>query len=184
MFFFSCFWQLLQDIENEPFTLEEIDFISDESEFVLPTTNIDEVLASMSNATVNTDSSSATKVADAEEDGTETGTQLQKALVLARSLHSQSQENDQQENAEGGEMLALTFKQDSNSNNVDAPDSTVEDGGHMIGVDRQNNAENNLEERNVGAKDRMLLLTDDGETQQENDRQLVLVPEPTSENLK
>jgi hypothetical protein len=176
-----CFCQLLQDIENEPFTLEEIDFISDESEFVLPTTNIDEVLASLSYATVNTDSSSATNdVANAEEDGGETDTQLQKALVLARSLNSQSQENDQQENAEGGEMLALTFKQDLNSNNVDAPDSTAEDGGHVIGVDRQNNAENNLGERNMGARDRVLLLKDDGETQQENDRQLLPVPDATN----
>ena len=81
----NCFilfllFQLLQDIENEPFELEEMDFITDDSEFFLPESRLEvtEVLNDMDSLSKAPRLALGAPSADEE--------MVQKALTLARTL--------------------------------------------------------------------------------------------------
>ena len=100
----NCFilfllFQLLQDIENEPFELEEMDFITDDSEFFLPESRLEvtEVLNDVDSL------SKAPRLALGAPSTDEE--MVQKALTLARTLAA---EEDRKTARPAGELMPIS----------------------------------------------------------------------------
>ena len=100
----NCFilfllFQLLQDIENEPFELEEMDFITDNSEFFLPQSRLEvtEVLNDMDSLSKAPPLALGAPSADEE--------MVQKALTLARTLAA---EDDWKTARPAGELMPIS----------------------------------------------------------------------------
>ena len=111
----NCFilfllFQLLQDIENEPFELEEMDFITDDSEFLLLESRLEvtEVLNDMDSLSKAPPLALGAPSADEE--------MVQKALTLARALAAEEDRKTARPagermpiSSEHEDMLALTY---------------------------------------------------------------------------
>ena len=92
--------QLLEDLENEPFVLEELDFIEDESEYVLPSMDIEAELAALAKIT-----QVPSPTVDQKDET------VQKALVLAKNL--EASEKDNQKDAKNVEALDKDNQKDN-----------------------------------------------------------------------
>ena len=98
-FILFLLFQLLQDIENEPFELEEMDFITDDSEFFLPESRLEvtEVLNDMDSLSKAPRLALVAPSADEE--------MVQKALTLARTLAA---EEDRKTARPAGELMPIS----------------------------------------------------------------------------
>ncbi|KAL8606223.1 hypothetical protein ACOMHN_043441 [Nucella lapillus] len=135
--------KLLEDIENEPFELEEMDFLTNDSEFRLPESQMDLVLRESSAAEAGQLLAQPPPWLEDLEPSQEE-LMIEKALKIAHAMEAQQRQEAEREKREQGSsggphsMLALS-----------GPEGEGAGAGQLVPVDTSNNEDDTNADRNT-----------------------------------